>query len=593
MDAPDAISLSDLSDSNPNSPTELSSAKRKNAENSGRLDISRKRIKMRDLDSVFRSEDIQNRHSDSLLFKEAKIRACGGKKGETSLIKEAQSMHSDTFQEVATGQNISSFLEAADSLSLGHTDNNHSHTDLRTNSCNSGRDATLACVDVSKSAAPTEPDDNLALNIKTSSGLVNGIDVSSRVDQDQLFSYKISNPVKSRASSECGSSTGPLEENEPMRMWKAMKENGFLSSTHGGIPVPKQRCQSRKSKSDVLKKNMELAKREQVSRFTKIAAPSGLLTGLNPGIINHVRNSKQVHSIIEALVRSEKRDGCNQNRQPAQLRRGSKDDIHDTGADQGGLSHEGEPCKTLLGSRRTGGGSTISLSEFSNPSSLECKVGAGESCADEESVLNDPSIASQSTLECEDVLALKLTSAMTTSLENAGCMPIEGFSPNPDTITSLSLKAATVASQWLEILHQDLRGRLAALQCSRKRVREVIRSEYPSLLSYELTSNRTKETVPDSHYKRWISLFNQMDKALYEEGKHLESLSKQVKEMQLHCERGLQYVKIPTTDLASSEKDLRSKKLESLERENAVRAAAASIYSTCSLVMSTENVSCF
>ncbi|KAF6176462.1 hypothetical protein GIB67_011396 [Kingdonia uniflora] len=36
---------------------------------------------------------------------------------------------------------------------------------------------------------------------------------------------------------------------------------------------------------------MEIAKKEQVARFSKIAAPSGLLNGLNPGIINHLQLS--------------------------------------------------------------------------------------------------------------------------------------------------------------------------------------------------------------------------------------------------------------------------------------------------------------
>ena len=56
--------------------------------------------------------------------------------------------------------------------------------------------------------------------------------------------------------------------------------------SHGGIPTPKQSM--RKINSDVIKKKMELVKREQVDRFTKIATPSGL----NPGIINYVRNKK-------------------------------------------------------------------------------------------------------------------------------------------------------------------------------------------------------------------------------------------------------------------------------------------------------------
>ena len=56
----------------------------------------------------------------------------------------------------------------------------------------------------------------------------------------------------------------------------------------------------RKSKSDVIKKRMELAKREHVDKFAKIAAPSGLLNGLNLEIINHVRKKKKhVHSSME------------------------------------------------------------------------------------------------------------------------------------------------------------------------------------------------------------------------------------------------------------------------------------------------------
>ncbi|GKB87147.1 hypothetical protein Tco_0959419 [Tanacetum coccineum] len=49
-----------------------------------------------------------------------------------------------------------------------------------------------------------------------------------------------------------------------------------------------------------VKKKMEIAK---VDRLAKVAAPSGLLNDLNSGIINHVRNRKQVQAIIENLMR--------------------------------------------------------------------------------------------------------------------------------------------------------------------------------------------------------------------------------------------------------------------------------------------------
>lgn len=147
---------------------------------------------------------------------------------------------------------------------------------------------------------------------------LNANEFSNSVNHDAFYPYKNNENVKPRDASECGSSIGPFEPKDPMRVWKEMKQNGFLSSSHGGLPAPKPRA--RKIKNDGIKKKMELAKKEQVDRFAKIAAPSGLLNGLNPGIINHVRNSKQVHSIIEALVRSEKHE----NRQ-IQTKNGTKE----------------------------------------------------------------------------------------------------------------------------------------------------------------------------------------------------------------------------------------------------------------------------
>ncbi|KAI3880756.1 hypothetical protein MKW92_035123 [Papaver armeniacum] len=111
---------------------------------------------------------------------------------------------------------------------------------------------------------------------------LNALGISTSAQQNPFYPYQMSDYVKSKDASECGSCTGPLEENDSFRAWKAMKENGFSSSKHGGIPLPKQGI--RKAKND-LKKNMEIAKMEQVNRFAKIAAPSGLLNGLNPGLL--------------------------------------------------------------------------------------------------------------------------------------------------------------------------------------------------------------------------------------------------------------------------------------------------------------------
>lgn len=77
-----------------------------------------------------------------------------------------------------------------------------------------------------------------------------------------------------------------------------------------------------------------------------------------------------------------------------------------------------------------------------------------------------------------------------------------------------------------------------ALRRSKKRVRNVIQTELPYLLSKEFTSNQENEpnfaqsseagstkAISEMHVVRWRSLFSQMDKTLYEEGKHLVSIN--------------------------------------------------------------------
>lgn len=136
---------------------------------------------------------------------------------------------------------------------------------------------------------------------------LNSQDDSISFNHEPLHVYKKNEYAQSQDTlSECGSTCVPVSEKDSMRIWKEMKQNGFLSSSHGGVPVPplpKPRGR-KKGNESVIKKKIEIAKREQVDRFAKVAAPSGLLNELNPGIINHVRNRKQVHSIIENLVRS-------------------------------------------------------------------------------------------------------------------------------------------------------------------------------------------------------------------------------------------------------------------------------------------------
>lgn len=77
----------------------------------------------------------------------------------------------------------------------------------------------------------------------------------------------------------------------------------------------------------------------------------------------------------------------------------------------------------------------------------------------------------------------------------------------------------------------------AALRRSKKRVKNVIQTELPYLLSKEMLLNQeqegmhsslggfSKKAILDMHMARWKSIFGQMDKALHEEGKYLVSIA--------------------------------------------------------------------
>ncbi|XP_026460707.1 uncharacterized protein LOC113361815 isoform X2 [Papaver somniferum] len=388
--------------------------------------------------------------------------------------------------------------------------------------------------------------------VKTSKDMgldLNSLGVSTSVQQNPFYPYQMSDYVKSKDASECGSCTGPLEENDSFRAWKAMKENGFSSSKHGGIPLPKQGI--RKAKND-LKKNMEIAKREQVNRFAKIAAPSGLLNGLNPGIINHVRNSNQVHSIIEALVRSERMESGTQSRPASHLERdfstmyqmtSSSDQTH-------GHSYPDFAERRICGH-------TSSLSQLSSH------------CMDEN-------------------VQMKLLSSASNGSENMSTVTNEDSEEHASEF-SLSVKAANVASQWLDLLSLDIKGRLAALRRSKKRVQAVVQTELPFLFSREFSSNEENDPSSHMHRARWSAIFDQMDKTLTEEANHLESGLNQIRQMQLHCDQGLRCVNLYDMELLGRSNIEHRVKKEKM----AVRAAAASIYSTCNLLMGTENSSSF
>ncbi|XP_057483568.1 uncharacterized protein LOC130770221 [Actinidia eriantha] len=562
-------------------------------------ELGRRRVKMRDLESLFRSEENieRNPHLFSL------------DKDKFQVSNDTETLNSDVAQGEITRRDALPEL----------LDTSPRPLDLNTKVCVvndlAGGD-TPACAHKLSSFEKygMEQDANFAAS-KGFGWDLNAEDVSSSLNQNPFYPFKNIENLRPTDASECGSSTGPLEEKDSMRVWKEMKQNGFISASHGGIPVPKPR--GRKKRIDGPKQKMELAKREQVDRFAKIAAPSGLLNELNPGIINHVRNSKQVLSIIEALVRSEKRENhLAGGKQATPTKSGTKEisdrkdleNANGVGMNRFSHSHERGYLSTSTGSQTEKVFSTL-LSE-SVDVNLDHTGGDGESSKVERSSFGKACVTSPYQVSEDDRLALKLSSSTTMASENTSSLSNEE-SANVMTVSSLSVKAANVASQWLELLYQDTKGRLAALQCSKKRVRAVIHTELPFLISQEFSSNQKNDqyTMKNSaascsgnadaevHHARWSALFHQMDKALSEEEKHLESWLNQIQEMKLHCEWGLQHsscnVLHGSQRMGTLESDPRSEERDNSERELAVRAAAASIYSTSNFLLSKENVPCF
>ncbi|KAI3470963.1 hypothetical protein Pfo_027626 [Paulownia fortunei] len=437
---------------------------------------------------------------------------------------------------------------------------------------------------------------------------LNAEDMSSSINNDPFYPFKNYEHLKSKDDSDCGSSVGPLDEKYSMRVWKGLKQNNYLSTPYGAVPMPIPKTRGRKkNNNDVMKKKIELAKKEQVDRFAKVAAPSGLLNGLNPGIINHVRNSKQVHSIIEALVRSERTENQRSgSKQGSQIKNAAGElteredpvDMHRSGVNRSALSRG-----YVLLERRQMGDYAFAKSNY-----LNSEVTRG----DDDSYLGETRIFERMPSQCnignkEDGLALKLSSSVAVASENISCLSNEE-SGNLTSVTSLSIKAANVASQWLELLNQDIRGRLAALRRSKKRVRAVITTELPLLLSREFSFNIEKDSYvtkgstlcdpdkasADAHVVRWSTLFGQMDKALSEEESYLENWLNQVKEMQLHSERGFCNNSLynASQETGPMGNNNRLGEAHDSEKDLAVRAAAASIYSTCNFLLTMENLPC-
>ncbi|XP_047321132.1 uncharacterized protein LOC124925206 [Impatiens glandulifera] len=218
----------------------------------------------------------------------------------------------------------------------------------------------------------------------------------------------VNSNVKASTGGELRCKSGSLENIDSMKVWKELKENGFLST----------------NLSDKLKLITKIAKNEKFVRPAKIVPPSGLLSGLNPGILRHgIRNRKDVHSIIRSFIQSPKQ----------------------------------EESKTVTDNQ-------------TSPSML------------------------------------------------------------PVHVSLLPVKAANVASQWLDFIHQNTKGRLAALQESKNRVRAAYQNHIGPLLSKEFwNSNKLLSASDEKNYHahgvKWTARFLLIKESISDEERNLVSVS--------------------------------------------------------------------
>lgn len=404
------------------------------------------------------------------------------------------------------------------------------------------------------------------------------------------------------------------------------------------LPIPFKRL-----KTEILQQKKEVSKKEKVSKFSRVSAPSGLLADLNPGIIGRVRNSKQVHAIIEAVVGPDAlttyQDG--------------KQNIYEEpkmNAEQGifGVSHtvatvDNDDSEVVDTHHR--GNAALDRHEHCNGSqglkwklqerittTMDTFVAAQLGCKERPLDIS----LSQEAFEYVDAKANSFPATeynrnqlcmkhVTGEYYNTKgsfichchyCRPGESSSIDSTCSAALSIKAATMASHWLELYYQDVKGRLAALKRSRKRVRAVIKDVFGYTSDHSSNSHENKKVfvqVPKidqhanilanaehDHMEKWRSLFLHMDKRLNTEGAQLEISLEQIKEMQGHCKWGLE-VNRPDSHQDQQPEPLGDRlrtniaPSKTIEKQYAVGAAAASIYSTANFVTSTtaEDVPCF
>ncbi|XP_059431208.1 uncharacterized protein LOC132164678 isoform X2 [Corylus avellana] len=321
-------------------------------------------------------------------------------------------------------------------------------------------------------------------------------------DVEALSSIEDRDPLGN--ASESASCNAHLEKRDAMmKLWQEMKQNGFLLPP-ACTPAPGK--DAMKHRHDMASRKKKVAKIEQqVNRFTKVVAPSGLLEELNPGIINRLRNSKHVYSVIGALVRGEKLENTRSMQQSRFKKKIRDNDLN-------------ERSNTLSGGSQVSG----YLMCQSRPMHINSEHEGGVAC--------DLSVAVRKGEDHGD----DKHEVRSWSFENTAS---ENVKSDYETVSTENTSSQEESAETAMDSPFDPK----ALRCSRMRVQDVLQQELPFLISKEFSSIKKDDQfsavecpisiIACSHQVKWTALFGQMDEALQEEMNHLEIWLNQVEEM--------------------------------------------------------------
>lgn len=348
------------------------------------------------------------------------------------------------------------------------------------------------------------------------------------------------------------SQLGTQKPNDHPRAWGTEHTNvGLLHKFRRGRPPRKSNlCPCPETK-------------EHTDKFARVCAPSGILGKLNPGIITRLRDKKQVHAVLETVIRGAFMTGMKDN-----LKLQGAKEAEDADAYQGVHGEQKAGCKetTVMKGREAPSDQEFDLKlgladrktphlrdenerQRNPPSRVELHSLNGqntssgsfglrkqEPCLPEHSLtdvnlLKGGSLLISQTYSRDTIMDIHGVSEVhqnkVCSEETLGDQKVVGYNISNAATTNAT---GNVASCWLELLRLDIKGRLSALRRSRRRVRSVI-------VSGQLDASKGKANHVDE-MEKWRAFFVHMENVLCSEGTRLENWLNQITQMQSsYCQK--------------------------------------------------------